>query len=155
MNRPIALSDQAHQAIAALLGAQSTWDEPPGRRLRFHGIAPQFDSPHKLTLAAASAIGAYALATERWGQLATGQRQNIAIDWMQAASSLNPGHFQKQSGYVLPALSLLTELKADFYQTVDGRCFFPIGSYPLLRDGVLDLLHCPKARMSKILNSMH
>src|SRR3546814_3921295 len=88
-------------------------------------------------------MGAYALATERWWQLAPGQRQDIAIDWMQAASSLNPGHFQKQSGYVLPALSLLTELKADFYQTADGRWFFPIGSYPHLRDGVLDLLQCP------------
>jgi len=137
------LADQAHQAIAALLGTQSAWHEPTSRRLCFHGAAPQFDSPHQLTLAAASAVGAYALATERWGHLATGQHQQVAIDWMQAASSLNPGHFQKQNGYVLPALSLLTELKADFYQTADGRWFFPIGSYPHLRDGVLDLLQCP------------
>ncbi|MBO1110501.1 CoA transferase [Bordetella petrii] len=143
MDHSSSLSGQACRAINALLGAQSPWDEPAGQRLRFHGAAPQFDSPHKLTLAAAGAIGAYALATERWWQLATGQRQRIAIDWMQAASSLNPGHFQKQSGYGLPALSLLTELKADFYQTADGRWFFPIGSYPHLRDGVLDLLQCP------------
>src|SRR3546814_6952406 len=114
MNRPIALSDQAHQAIAALLGAQSTWDEPPGRRLRFHGIAPQFDSPHKLTLAAASAIGAYALATERWGQLATGQRQNIAIDWMQAASSLNPAHFQRSAEQTSEPQSLIRTTYAVF-----------------------------------------
>lgn len=143
MHHDASLSDQACQAIAALLGAQFPWDEPPAQRLRFHGHAPQFDSPHQLTLSAAGAVGAYALATERWWHLATGQHQSIAIDWMQAASSLNPGHFQKQNGYVLPALSLLTELKADFYQTADGRWFFPIGSYPHLRDGVLDLLQCP------------
>jgi hypothetical protein len=79
---------------------------------------------------------------EQWWHMASGQHQTIGIDWMQAASSLNPGHFQKQSGYALPALSLLTELKADFYKTRDDRWFFPIGSYPHLRDGVLDLLQC-------------
>src|SRR5690606_5496500 len=57
-------------------------------------------------------------------------------------SALNPGHFQRQSGFGLPALSLLTELKADFYETADNRWFFPIGSYPHLRDGVLELLDC-------------
>lgn len=143
MDSSISLAGQAHQAVAALLGTPSAWDEPIASRLRFHGEPPVFDSPHLLTLSAGAAIGAYALAIERWWHLATGQRQTVAIDWMQAACSLNPGHFQKQSGYVLPALSLLTELKADFYQTADQRWFFPIGSYPHLRDGVLDLLQCP------------
>src|SRR5690606_4237900 len=143
MDSSISLAGQAHQAVAALLGTPAAWDEPIAPRLRFHGEPPVFDSPHLLTLSAGAAIGAYALAIERWWHLATGQRQTVAIDWMQAACSLNPGHFQKQSGYVLPALSLLTELKADFYQTADQRWFFPIGSYPHLRDGVLDLLQCP------------
>src|SRR5690606_25874126 len=107
-------------------------DEHPSQRLRFFGAAPRFDTPHKLTLSAASAIGAYALGVEHWWHMSSGQHQTIGIDWMQAASSLNPGHFQKQSGYSLPALSLLTELKADFYKTRDDRWFFPIGSYPHL-----------------------
>lgn len=132
----------AYRAIGALLGSDWSEDESPERRLRFYGTSPTFDSPHKLTVAAASAIGAYALAVERWHRMATGLRQTIAIDWMQAASSLNPGHFQTQSGFALPALSLLTELKADFYPTADNRWFFPIGSYPHLRDGVLELLDC-------------
>ncbi|ARP83021.1 hypothetical protein CAL12_20840 [Bordetella genomosp. 8] len=135
-------SQRACQAIADLLGAQRPWDEPPAARLRFHGDAPVFDTPHALTLSAGAAIGAYALTVEKWWQLATGQRQTVAIDWMQAAASLNPGHFQTQNGYSLPALSLLTELKADFYRTADQRWFFPIGSYPHLRDGVLELLDC-------------
>ena len=133
-------AQDAYGAIAALLGRDWTQQESPERRLRFHGVSPRFDSPHKLTVAAASAIGAYALTIERWHHMATAQHQTVAIDWMQAACSLNPGHFQTQSGFSLPALSLLTELKADFYQTADDRWFFPIGSYPHLRDGVLEVL---------------
>jgi crotonobetainyl-CoA:carnitine CoA-transferase CaiB-like acyl-CoA transferase len=132
-----------HDAIAALFeGAHAPWTEDPAARLRLHGVNPPFQSPHELTISAAAAIGAYALAVEKWWHMATGQRQSVGIDWMQAASSLNPGHFQTQSGYALPALSLLTELKADFYRTADDRWFFPIGSYPHLRDGVLELLDC-------------
>ncbi|AOB30454.1 hypothetical protein AKI39_06720 [Bordetella sp. H567] len=136
------LAEEACRAISALSAPHQTLDADPATRLRFHGAAPAFDTPHKLTLAAASAIGVYALGVEQWWRMARGQHQTIGIDWMQAACSLNPGHFQTQSGYSLPALSLLTELKADFYRTVDGRWFFPIGSYPHLRDGVLDLLQC-------------
>lgn len=136
------LADETRDAVLALLAGQPWADAAASRRLCFHGTLPHFDSAHKLTLSAASAIGAYALGVEQWWHMARGQRQSIAMDWMQAASSLNPGHFQTQSGYALPALSLLTELKADFYRTRDGLWFFPIGSYPHLRDGVLDLLQC-------------
>jgi hypothetical protein len=142
MNTSAIHTDEACRAIADLVAGHGLSAETPAQRLRFYGAYPEFDSPHKLTLAAAAAIGAYALGVEEWWHMARGQRQTVSIDWMQAASSLNPGHFQKQSGYSLPALSLLTELKADFYKTKDDRWFFPIGSYPHLRDGVLDLLKC-------------
>jgi len=142
MHETNALSEEAHRAVAGLLAAHLPQADI-ARRLRFYGTIPSFDSAHKLTLSAAAAIGAYAAAIEHWWHLAGGQRQVIGIDWMQAASGLNPGQFQKQSGYLLPALSLLTELKADFYRTRDDRWFFPIGSYPHLRDGVLELLQCP------------
>ncbi|GAA5232257.1 hypothetical protein FOZ76_16530 [Verticiella sediminum] len=136
-------ADETYDAISGLLACEPALGQDASRRLHLYGCAPVFDSPHKITVAAAASIGAYALGVEQWHHQATGQRQTIAIDWMQAASSLNPGHFQTQSGYALPALSLLTELKADYYRTADGRWFFPIGSYPHLRDGVLDLLQCP------------
>jgi hypothetical protein len=136
------LAEEACRAISALSAPHRTLDTDPAARLRFFGTVPAFDTPHKLTLAAASAIGVYALGVEQWSRMATGQHQTVGIDWMQAACSLNPGHFQTQSGYSLPALSLLTELKADFYKTADDRWFFPIGSYPHLRDGVLELLQC-------------
>lgn len=133
----------AYSAIGKLLASTPSLTGALKDRLRFHGSAPHFDSPHKLTVSAAAAIGAFAAGVEQWWHLAKGQHQTVAIDWMQAAASLNPGHFQSQSGYPLPALSLLSELKADFYKTADDRWFFPIGSYPHLRDGVLDLLQSP------------
>jgi hypothetical protein len=135
--------DDAYRAIAELLAAEPSLENDPSTRLRFHGAAPHFDSPHKLTVSAAASIGAYALGVEQWWHMAKGQHQTVSIDWMQAAASLNPGHFQTQAGYALPALSLVSELKADFYKTADDRWFFPIGSYPHLRDGVLDLLQSP------------
>jgi hypothetical protein len=141
MSIPSATSD-VYAAITALISPHHQQIDDVTQRLSLYGTFPEFDSPHKLTVAAAAAIGAYAMGVEKWWHIARHQRQTISIDWMQAASSLNPGHFQKQSGYSLPALSLLTELKADFYKTKDDRWFFPIGSYPHLRDGVLDLLDC-------------
>ncbi len=76
--------------------------------------------------------------------MARGQHQTIGIDWMPAACALNPGHFQTQRRLFAagPVAADPAEQKADFYRTADGRWFFPIGSYPHLRDGVLDLLQC-------------
>lgn len=127
---------------------QALWPAAPGGpanladRLHLMGEMPEVRSPHRLALASASAVGAYAVGVTQWWERMTGRPQSVAIDWTQAYCALNPGHFQEQNGYVLPALSLLSELKADFYRTADGRWFFPIGSYPHLRDGVLDLLQC-------------
>ena len=118
------------------LGAQAV------EQLSLFGEMPSFDSPHKLAVAGASAIGAYALSVEACWAHATGQRQRVGIDWMQAASALNPGQFLKQNGKSLPAMALMAELRSDFYKTKDERWFFPVGSYPHLRDGVLELLDC-------------
>jgi hypothetical protein len=137
------MEQQVHDAVSSLLGEHDAdLAAHASERLVFSGQPPAFDSVHKLTASAAAAVGSYALAVETLWAMAKGRRQTVDIDWVQAASSLNPGHFQKQSGKSLPALSLLTELKADFYRTRDDRWFFPIGSYPHLRDGVLELLYC-------------
>lgn len=118
------------------LGAHAT------QQLSLFGEIPSFDSPHKLTVAAASAIGAYALAIEGLWAHVKGERQRVGIDWMQAATALNPGEFMKQNGKSLPAMAMAAELRSDFYQTKDSRWFFPVGSYPHLRDGILELLDC-------------
>ena len=136
------LSGEVVQAVNALLGSNPAFDGAAAKRLHLFGSVPQFDTRHKLCVAAASAIGAYALTIEKWWEMATGQRQSIGIDATQAACALNPGHFQRQSGYPMSAASLFTELKAGFYKTADERWFFPVGSYPHLRDGILDVLQC-------------
>lgn len=137
------LTKQVHQSIADLFAPHKVIDAVATKRLSFYGKIPKFDTKHKLTVPISSAIGAYALGIEKWWHMASGEHQTVAMDWVQAASALNPGEFQKQSGCPFPALSLLTELKADFFKTQDERWFFPIGSYPHLRDAVLDTLNCP------------
>lgn len=142
MNTCVTPESEVRQAISGLLAREPGFGPDSLERLRVFGTAPPFDTRHKLTVAAASAIGAYALAVEKWWHECTGQHQVVGMDLMQAACALHPGHFQKQSGYAFPAMSLLTELKADFFRTADSRWFFPVGATPKLRDAVLDLLQC-------------
>ncbi|MFW8566775.1 CoA transferase [Orrella sp. 11846] len=134
---------QARQAIHTLL-QQAPWASLDHlERIRFHGEVPLLDSAHKLPVASASAIGAFAFSVEQWWHLMHQRHQTIGIDWMQATCALNPGYFQRQNGYAVPALTLLQHFKADFYRTRDDRWFFPVGGpYPLLRDGILETLAC-------------
>ena len=73
----------AYSAIGKLLASTPSLTGALKDRLRFHGSAPHFDSPHKLTVSAAAAIGAFAAGVEQWWHLAKGQHQTVAIDWMQ------------------------------------------------------------------------
>ncbi len=75
MPTPTSLAEEACRAISALSAPHWTLDADPATRLRFHGTAPAFDTPHKLTLAAASAIGIYALGVEQWWCMARGQHR--------------------------------------------------------------------------------
>ncbi|MGO1500705.1 MAG: CoA transferase [Marinobacter sp.] len=129
-----------YQAIAGVLDRDEFDLATIKKRLKLTGLPPEFDTHHKLNVAITSAIGAYSLTVEKWWHAITGQHQSINIDYMQAAAALNPGYFQRQSGYLLPSLSLSTELKSDFYRTLDDRWFFPLGSFSHLRDGVLRVL---------------
>ncbi len=136
------LTREVTQAVTALLALHPSLSVPVQERLRLFGIAPAMHTRHKLTVAAASAIGAYALCVEEWWHRATGLRQSVGIDALQATCALNPTQFQRQSGYSMAASALFTELKAGFYKTADDRWFYPVGSYPHLRDGILDVLRC-------------
>lgn len=140
------LTGDVVQAVTALLQTHPQMAAHVDQRLRLSGAAPVMDTRHKITVAAASAIAAYALSIEEWWHMSKGERQTVAIDCLQATCALNPGQFQRQSGYSIAAASLFTELKAGFYPTADGRWFYPVGSYPHLRDGVLDTLQCANTR---------
>jgi crotonobetainyl-CoA:carnitine CoA-transferase CaiB-like acyl-CoA transferase len=135
----------AHSAIRALLeeiGLEGEALASMECTLRFSGDAPAFDSPHRLVLAAAAALGAQALAVEAWWRHCGGRPQRLEMDLLQAAAALCPLRYQRQHGHPMQALTGL-ELKQDFCQTSDGRWFYPIGPYPHLRNGVLDLLGTP------------
>jgi crotonobetainyl-CoA:carnitine CoA-transferase CaiB-like acyl-CoA transferase len=140
-------SDYATQALQAVDGllAEVGIDRATqaGGALRFTGKDPDFDTPHHIVMASAAAIGAQATGAAALWRANGGHEQNIEINLTQAAAALHPAQYQRQSGYPIPALSLARELKADFYKTADNRWFFPIGSYPHLRNGVLDALNCP------------
>ena len=140
--QPSDFAVHAQAALTGLLGAVDAQEFLLGSDITFSGITPRFATPHRIVAAQAAAIGAVAAGiSQRW-QIAHGERQHVTIDALQAACSLHPAQFQRQSGHPLPALSLTRELKADFYRTADDRWFFPIGSYAHLRDGVLALLDC-------------
>lgn len=110
--------------------------------IRFERDEPAFDSPHHLTGATAAAHAACATAVDQLWRLRGGKTQNVAIDLVQAAASLYPSRYQRQGGHSIPMMAGV-ELKHDFYETKDGRWFYPIGSYPAFRNGVLELLGCP------------
>ncbi len=111
--------------------------------LSFQGEAPHLSTRHRIVVAQAAAVASVAaLVADRWHQ-ATGEGQEIVIDALQAACSLNSPNFQRQNGYRISPNLIVKELKSDFYRTADGRWFFPCGFYPDLRDGALELLGCP------------
>jgi crotonobetainyl-CoA:carnitine CoA-transferase CaiB-like acyl-CoA transferase len=138
----------AQQALNGLLGELGMTDRLGVSEFCFTGEEPPLATPHRITMAAAVATAAAAAgAARRWSR--SGQpAQTLTVDSMQAACSLNPANYQRQHGFRMPALSLARELKAAFYETADGRWFFPIGSYPHLRDGVLALLGCPNTEQA-------
>ncbi|MGE0800472.1 MAG: CoA transferase [Lautropia sp.] len=138
------LGPAAHASIDALLaplGTQSWRERTP---LRCEGDEVPFRSPHRLTLAAVAAVGAASLGiSDRWLE-ATGERQEIAIDALQATCGLCPVWYQRQSGHPVPlTIDTGREFKLGFYPTRDQRWFLIAGAYAHLRDGVLELLDCP------------
>ena len=134
---------EALQALHGLLDELEMADGFGISQFCFKGDEPRLATPHRTTVAAAAATAAAATgAARRWAR-SGGSPQSVSIDAIQAACSLNPANFQRQYGYRMPSLLHARELKAAFYETADGRWFFPSGSYPHLRDGVLALLGCP------------
>ena len=131
------------RAIGDLLSPLGlTGEDRDAARLHYPGEIPRLAARHKLTLAAAAAIGAQASVVAALWRHAGGPRQTIAIDKLQATAALHPALFQRQGGAAMPALLALKELKSDFYKTADGRWFFPVGTYAHHRDGALNLLNC-------------
>ena len=140
--------ETARTAVVQLL--QDTGLDPgiaSRRPIRFVGSEPNYATRHKIVLAAAVALGAQASAAEAWGRYNQGRGQDIEIDVLQAAAGLCTVHYQRQHGYSMPSRPG-AELKGGFYGTADGRWFYPIGPYPHLRNGILDMLECANSELA-------
>ncbi|MDO8280679.1 MAG: CoA transferase [Burkholderiaceae bacterium] len=138
--------DVAQAALDLLRGAGGEPDATPGRLpLRIVGGAPAYDTPHRIVEACAAAIAANAIAVEQWWRHCGGAAQHIEIDLLQAAAGLYPVRYQRQNGYPMPLIPG-AELAQDFFETADDRWFYPVASYPALRNRTLEILDCANTR---------
>ena len=110
--------------------------------LSFTGSEPKLDTPHRIALAARVAVAAQALAVDALWQQLGGLRQHITVDRNGAVFALCSGLFQSVGGHDMTIADGARAAVSGFYQTRDGRWFHPMGTYPGLRDGMLDLLGC-------------
>jgi crotonobetainyl-CoA:carnitine CoA-transferase CaiB-like acyl-CoA transferase len=109
------------------------------------GDAPSFDTNHRIVEAAAVSLLAYAIAVDCLWQESRGRAQKLSIDMLQAAAAIYPVRYQKQNGYPMPLLPG-AELAQDFFPTQDGRWFYPVASYPHLRNRTLEILDCANTK---------
>ncbi|HUC18073.1 MAG TPA: CoA transferase [Acetobacteraceae bacterium] len=110
-------------------------------RVTITGHDPVLDTPFRLAETAAAVLGAAgALFAEIW-RLRGGRTQEVTIDVRAASLALESVLLQRQWGYPI-ALTEPDYPTVAIYPTRDGRFVMLNGGYPLLRDGLLELLRC-------------
>lgn len=105
------------------------------------GEDPWVDSVFKVGECAAAVLGAQAAAVAEIWRRRSGQRQRVSIDALAGAAATFSVGYQSQHGYPIPQTEPSYPLVA-LYPTRDDRWFFPHGAFPLLRNGLLELLGC-------------
>ena len=105
------------------------------------GQDPVVDSVFRVGECAAAVLGVQAAAVAEIWRRRSGQRQAVTIDAKAGALATFSVGYQSQHGYVIPQNEPSYPL-VTFYPTKDGRWFFPHGAFPLLRNGLLDVLQC-------------
>ncbi len=132
------MSQSIYRDLLARLGLEHL---PTADDVELSGSDPYVDSVFRIGECASAALGVQAaLVAEIWRQR-TGQRQRIQLEAAAAALATFSVNYQSQHGYAIPQPEPSYPL-VQFYPTRDGRWFFLHGAYPLLRDGLLDLLGC-------------
>ena len=105
------------------------------------GTDPVFDSPFRVSEAAAAVLAGQGLLIDHiWQQRGHGP-QDIKVEVMAAGLSTIGVAYQSQHGYPLPIPDPVYPT-VGFYPTRDDRQILLHGGYPLLRDGTLELLGC-------------
>ncbi|HTH18124.1 MAG TPA: CoA transferase [Magnetospirillum sp.] len=126
-----------YQNLAKTLGL--TW--PTVADVNVTGQDPWVDSVFRVGECAAAALGAQAAAVSEIWRRRSGQRQKVRVDALAGALATFSVGYQSQHGYVIPQNEPSYPL-VDLYPAKDGRWFFPHGAFPLLRNGLLELLQC-------------
>ena len=127
-----------------LLGIGASRDEAGGP-VRITGGDPYVASPHRLATAATAAAAAHAVTTAALWRDRGGAGQSIDIDAHDALRLLHASEFQWQGGYRANLDRFTQEPVTGMYRAADRWLFFA-GTYPHLRDGVLDVLGTPNSR---------
>lgn len=114
---------------------------PTAGNVEISGADPYVNSVFRLGECAGAALGVQAaLIAEIWRRR-SGQNQRVKLDAEAAALATFSVNYQSQHGFAIPLPEPSYPL-VQFYPTQDGRWFFLHGAYPLLRNGLLDLLGC-------------
>src|SRR5919201_652273 len=74
-------------------------------------------------------------------KLRSGRGQDVSVTTRDAIHGLHTISYMRQNGHPIE-LHVVKEAITSFYRCADGRWVFFTGSYPHLRDGILDLLRC-------------
>jgi len=104
---------------------------------------PILSTPFRAADLSATVLGSLGALVTELHRRRTGRSQQVTIDRRAAALALQSVLFQRVWDYYPVALTEPRYPTVDMYQTSDGRWVMLNGGYPLLRDGLLDLLECP------------
>ena len=129
--------------VLAGIGA-STADA--GGPVRITGDDPYVASPHRLATAGVAAMGAHAVTAAGLWRDRGGKGQSIDIDAHDALRMLHAADFQKHGGYRANLAPFTQEPVTSFYRAADRWVFFA-GTFPHLRNAVLNLLGTPNNRV--------
>jgi crotonobetainyl-CoA:carnitine CoA-transferase CaiB-like acyl-CoA transferase len=105
------------------------------------GSDPVVDSVFRIGECAAAVLGAQGAGVAEIWRRRTGRRQQISIDALAGALASFSVGYQSQHGYAIPQPEPSYPL-VELYPVRNGRWFMLHGAYPLLRNGLLDLLGC-------------
>ena len=111
----------------------------------FTGSDPVLPSPFKIGEAAATTIGATALAAAELWRLRTGRSQRVHVDTRTAAMAFRSERHLRIDGKAPPPL---WDDIAGFHATGDGRWIQLHTNFPHHRERALSVLECPGDRQS-------
>jgi crotonobetainyl-CoA:carnitine CoA-transferase CaiB-like acyl-CoA transferase len=126
-----------------LTGIGASTDDAGGP-VRITGNDPYVASPHRLATAATAAAGAHAVTTAALWRDRGGKGQSIDIDAHDALRTLHACDFQRHSGYRVNFDPFTQEPVTSIYRA--DRWVFFCGTYPHLRNAILEVLGTPNNR---------